>query len=152
MLTRDARLWKKDIGSGFGQREKWGCDVSPAEPIRSPRVAILSEFPTLGWNIWASIPHPSQSLDAAALRRVWPWARRLCAAEADPGGPDSCGCLLTSHPTAGQLILPWTGAWVMHLCVCYRLTNSIKWEDNRPYSKELLWGLNEILCLSYSAQ
>lgn len=69
----------------------------------------------------------------AALGMVWPLARRLSAAEANSEGADSCGWLLTSPSTPGQLVLPWRAPRAVCFCIYHHLTNSIKWEDHYLY-------------------
>lgn len=56
------------------------------------------------------------------------------AAQADPEEAVSCRFLLTTLPAAGQQILPWSGVWVVHLCICHKLKlattqMSISWRE-----------------------
>lgn len=100
------------------------------------RVNIAAEFSRSGWNVWACAPTCLRHWMQAALGMVWPLVRRLSAAEANSEGADSCGWLLTSPSTPGQLVLPWRAPQAVCFCIYHHLTNSIKWEDHYLYP----WG------------
>lgn len=82
------------------------CEPGKAS-VGGSRVNIPSEFSHSGQKCLcldpALRPHLSRPLDKGRTGHL---TRRLPAAEADPEPADSCDCLVTSLPTAGQLVLP----------------------------------------------